>query len=110
MQQLANGITNLVQGIRNDDRQHRAERGERERVKEQVKTVKTCDGTVAAEVREYIEDVELSIPLLNGIQGGMIELVTKTVTGSLRKEVERFLAAQPVRLATPWDALRNHIS
>ena len=90
MQQLEVEITNLVQGIRNDDAQHRAERGEKERVKEQVKTVKACNGTVAAEVREYIEDIKLCIPLLQGIQGGMIEVVTKTVTGSLRMRQGQF--------------------
>ena len=106
---LANGISDLIQDIRADEATHRIERGQKEKVKEQVKAVKACDGTVAAEVREFLEDIELAIPLLQGIHGGIIDLVTKTVTGSLRKEVERFLSTQPNRLATPWNTLRNHI-
>ena len=53
-------------------------------------------------MREYIEDIELSIPVLNGIQGGIIELVTKTVTESLRRKI-------PSRAADKTSHAMEHI-
>ena len=110
LQALADGITGLVQDIRNDDAIHKASMSNKNKIGDQVKTIKPCDGSVAADVREYLEDIELSIPLLNGIPNATIEVVTRTVIGSLRKEVERFLATQPNRLGTPWNLLKEHIS
>ena len=109
LQALAHGITGLVQDIRNDDAIHKAAMHYKNKITDQAKTIKPCDGGIPADVREYLEDIELSIPILDGVPNGTIELVTRTVVGSLRKEVQRFLATQPNRLATNWNILRNHI-
>ena len=51
----------------------------------------------------------MTIPLINHIVGGVIDVAARTVSGSLKKEVERFLGAQPNRAQTPWVTLRDHI-
>ena len=47
MQELADGITNLVEGIRQDKQQHRQIEVRKTRVKEEIKDIKDCDGLIA---------------------------------------------------------------
>ena len=109
LQALADGISGLVQEIRTDEAAHRNEQRLKESLKEQLKGIRVCDGTIPTEVREWLEDIEVAIPLLNNVQHAAIKLATKSVSGSLKKEIERFLDTQPNRLGTPWNLLRDHV-
>jgi len=82
----------------------------RDRLRTITQSIRICDGNVPAEVREWIEEVEMArsvIPV--NVIGAMIQIATRTVAGPLKREVERFLQAQPNRMQTPWATLRDHI-
>jgi hypothetical protein len=64
---------------------------------------------VAADVREWIAEVELVIPQMGAAPGAVIEVAAGSARGPLHKEVERFLQNQPNRNGTPWNLLRDHI-
>ena len=78
-------------------------------VKEQTKRVTVCDGSSPTAVREWFAEVELSIPLVQHIAGAVIKVASGSVTGSLRKELERYLGLQPERDNTQWRQLRDHL-
>ena len=109
MQELADGITNLVEGIRQDKQQHRQVEVRKSRVKEEVKGIKDCDGLIAEEVREWIDSIDLALMVVGDIPGSVIKLITGSTSGSLRKEIERFLQQQPDRANTPWNVLKTLI-
>ena len=109
LQALANGISTLVEGIRADDREARRGQVRENRIKEQIKAISTCDGEVAEDVREWIESIEISLPLLKNIPSGAMKLVTRTISGALRKEVEGLLDTQHDRLTTQWTVVREHV-
>ena len=56
-------------------------------------------------MREWLDIVEILIPLVADIAAGPMTVVTRTITGLLKKEVKRFLSTQPHRLATAQRAL-----
>lgn len=76
-----------------------------------------CDGTSPAAIRTWLEEIELIIPQAEGNQGNrdtLLEVVTRTVTGSLRKEIERYIRQQAERhhverLRVPWIDVKNHV-
>ena len=106
MQELANGITNLVEGLRADKQQHRVVEARKTRVKEEKRGIKECDGLISEEVREWIDSVDLALQVVGDVPCSVIQIVTGTSTGSLRREIERFLQTQPNRNATPWNAIK----
>ena len=68
-------------------------------------------------MRTWLEEIELIIPL---VQGGrahrelLMQVVTQTVTGSLRRELERFIQRKcselnVTRYALAWERVRGHI-
>ena len=109
MQELADGITNLVQGIRQDKQQNRQFEVRKARVKEEIKGIKDCDGLIAEEVREWIDSIDLALMVVGDVPGSVIKLITGSTSGSLRKEIERFLQQQPDRVNTPWNVLKTLI-
>jgi hypothetical protein len=88
----------------------------RKDVKEQISRTRACDGSIAADVREWIAEVELSIPILGATPGAVLEIAAGSARGPLRKELERFIAAQIAaqpppaagRVAVQWQAVRDH--
>ena len=71
---------------------------QREQIRDLIRQTQTCDGSTTAAFNDSI-----------------IEIATKTVSGPLRLELERYIegviAANPVaKAAIPWADLRNHIS
>ena len=73
-----------------------------------------CDGSSSTTTRSWIEDVSLAFSRAG--QTVVIEIASSTVTGSLRKELERFLHEQiqsgeyDSRERVPWPTLRAHVS
>ena len=106
MQELADGITNLVKGIRQDMQHHRQIEVRKARVKEEVKDIKDCDGLIAEEVREWIDSIHLALMAVGDVPGSVIKLIIGSTSGSLRKEIERFLQQQSDRVNTPWNCLK----
>lgn len=83
-------------------------RGERRAILQQETTkIERCDGADPTLVRRWIKEVQLSLPRLDG--PSRIELVTASVYGALRMELEAFLNQQVDRDQTPWDDIRTHV-
>jgi hypothetical protein len=78
-------------------------------VKGLTKRITTCDGTVSAFVRDWLDTIEVSLPAAANIPQAAITMAAATVSGPLLREVERFLSTQPNRFTTPWNLLREHI-
>lgn len=96
------------------DRKTRHER-EREVQKQLIKQTTLVDGASPPQVRSWFREIDLTVPLTGG-GAATIDIATRTITGSLRLEVERWIAQQaqanpPVqRDAIPWEALKAHIA
>jgi hypothetical protein len=95
-------------------RQNAATHKRRRDVKEGlVKQTTCCDGSTTVAVRVWIKEINLAIRQL--APADIVELVTRTVTGPMRWEVERFIdqymGAQNVnRNAVPWREIEDHVS
>ncbi len=85
------------------------------KVKNLIKQTTRCDGSSPSLVREWMDEVSLSEALTGG-GADTIDIATRTITGSLRKDVERYIAAraqeQPPVLsnAIQWAALKAHVT
>jgi hypothetical protein len=89
--------------VREQRRDHEGDRG---RVKQLIDATTKVDGASAPALRQWFREVEMTIPLTGG--GALtIEIATRTITGSLRLETERWIVAQG-QLQPP--VLRNHIA
>jgi hypothetical protein len=71
----------------------------------QTKRVPACDGSTTKAVREWIREVEFTIPYSERT----VYIAARTAEGPLRREVERFLDSQPQRNAVTWAQLRAHV-
>ena len=78
-------------------------------IKEQIDSITKCDGLIAQEVRDWVDSITLSCGLVRDIDNHAMLLVTGTIRGPLRNEVERFLSLQTDRLPTPWPLVRDHV-
>jgi flagellar hook protein FlgE len=79
---------------------------ERQQAESQARRIPPCDGTNPAAVREWIQEVELTIPHTNRTN----QVAAYSATGRLRRELERYLSSQPDRNAVPWHTLAKHLS
>jgi len=112
----------LAQYITQDlnDRQIRLEREENERqarrrrqhqlddkseAKEQVNCVPPCDGSSPAAVRDWIREVQLTIPYTQYT----IYVAQRTARGMLRTELEYYLSSQRDRNAVTWAQVRQFV-
>ena len=109
LQNLAEGIAILVTGIRDDEQRHRDAQGVKRRIREQIDSITKCDGLIAQEVRDWVDSITLSCRLVRDIDNHALLLVTGTIRGPLRNEVERFLSLQQDRLRTAWPLVRDHV-
>ena len=106
---LADGIANLVREIRTDERLPRDAQGLKALIKEQIDSITMCDGHIAQDGRDWVDSITLSCRLVRDIPNHAMQLVTGTIRGPLRNEVERFLSLQQDSLPTPWPLVRDHI-
>ena len=97
---------------------HLAERTRiRELEKRLITQTSSCDGSSMTSVRQWIDEIEMIRPEAVGARAraqSLMAVVTQTISGSLRREVERFIvdyAGQHAidRLAVPWVDLRAHV-
>jgi hypothetical protein len=79
---------------------------ERQQAESQARRVPQCDGTDPAAVREWMREVELTIPYTNRTN----HVAAYSATGRLRRHLERFLSQQPDRNAVPWATLAKFLS
>ena len=71
----------------------------------QVKRLPTCDGSTPQLVRDWLREVELTVPYSTRT----VYIATQTARASLRWELEQFLEAQPNRDQVTWPQLKTHI-
>lgn len=110
-------VLNQIQTGLHDFQNDRVHRLHKESVQEQIRRTRECDGSLAADVREWVAEIELCVPLLGQVQGAVLEVAAGTARGPLRKEFERFVGNQVQlqgpggggRPAVPWQAVRDHL-
>ena len=92
-----------------EDRQERKRRQneaeQKAEAKEQAQCVPPCDGSSPKVVREWIREVQLTIPYTNRT----IYVAQKTARGLLRTELEYFLNSQPNRQLVTWFEVRQFL-
>ena len=92
------------------DRAQQAQRtAQREEIKKLIKRVRVCDGSTPHLVREWVEDVEMCLPYVNGDEASLKKIVEETIQGPLRRAYERFMSGQADRQAVTWAAIRTHV-
>ena len=72
--------------------------------------VETCDGSSQDGIRKWFEDVEMGMQYVG--KENTVRLCRRTVTGSFRRELEKFListnAAHPNKV--PWEEVKKHLT
>jgi hypothetical protein len=89
----------------------------RELERQLIKTTTICDGSSPQSVRDWINEIEIIRPQAQSNSArpeSLMIIVTQTITGSLRREIERFLITYCDRegcrrLRVPWPVVRDHI-
>ncbi len=81
-------------------------------VKELIRQTTQSDGTPMSSVRRWMRDIEIAFTQVG--QGHIIRIITATVTGSLRDEIERYIQTRlqddgMVRAGIPWADVRAHV-
>ena len=77
----------------------------RQQVESQAKRAPACDGNSTKSVREWIREVEFTIPYSNRT----VYIAARTAEGALRREIERYLEGEPNRNAVTWAQLLTHV-
>jgi len=85
------------------------ERELRERaIQREADRITKCDGLEPSRVRDWMKEVELAqVPRHDN--AFRIQVITSTVTGAFRRELENYLAQQPNRLNVAWPAIKGHL-
>ena len=79
---------------------------------DQTNCVVWCDGSSLSATRTWLQDIDLAFGRVG--HASIIEVISSTVTGPPRKEIERFIsevihADNVVRDAVPWAQVRAHV-
>lgn len=77
----------------------------RQEAEDQARRVPQCDGSSSKLVREWIMEIELTVPYTDQTT----YIASQKAQGPLRRELEHFLAQRPDRRAVPWKDLKDHI-
>ena len=77
-----------------------------------LKQTSFSDGSSDVSTRTWIDDIDLAFSRVG--EQTIINIITSSITGSLRKEVELFIREAMtvnniVREAVPWPAIRDHV-
>ena len=104
---------NYTLGLAQQEAERRHIPTQREQIRDLIRQTQTCDGSTTAAVRNWIREVMLAFNQVGA--DSVIEIATKTVSGPLRFELDRYIeglivANQVGRAAILWADLRNHIS
>lgn len=108
-----NQFQNLTQGLAELETERRAIQASREQIRDLIRQTQNCDGSTTAAVRNWIREVTLAFNQVGATH--VVEIASKTVSGPLRFELERYVegviaANQIARAAIPWPDIRDHIA
>ena len=70
-----------------------------------IRKIPGCDGGTTKSVREWIREVEYTIPY----SGQTVFIAAHSAEGPLRRELDRFLDTAPNRNAVTWQQLKLHL-
>ena len=106
-------LQNYTIGLAQQETERRAIQTTREQIRDLIRQTQTCDGSSTSAVRNWIREVTLAFNQVGA--ASIIEIASKTVSGPLRFELERFIegtiaANQIGRAAIPWPDLRDHLA
>ncbi len=112
LQQIQDSLEQLVAIQRDAQLRNAAEHRVESVIRNLTEQTSRCDGTPQQSVRRWVRDIEIVFVQVG--QAHIIRIVTSTVTGTLRDEVERFLELRQqndqVRQQVPWADIRAHVS
>ena len=86
-------------------RNSRAEDKARSKAEAQIKRVSPCTGTTPQSVREWIQEIDLTIHYSDQT----VYIASQTARDALRRELEFFLNGQPNRDNVTWAQLKLHL-
>ena len=95
----------LEQDDRERSRRAAKESNERQKAESQAKRINKCDGSTTKAVREWMQEVELTIPYTPRT----VFVAAHSAEGALRRELERHLDEALDRNTVTWAALREHL-
>ena len=78
---------------------------ERQAADQQARRIASCDGADSQAVRQWLQQVDLSIPYSRRT----VYIAAQSATGQLQVELEHFLSSQLDRTRTPWDTVKQYI-
>lgn len=96
--------TEQVQHLKAQAKQY-AESSGRAKAEAQAKRIKKCDGSSQKRLREWLREIQLSVPYAERT----VYVASLTAEGPLRLELEKFLSTQNDRAATTWDEVEVHL-
>ena len=103
----------FTEALADHERERRQAQANRETIKDLIKQTTTCDGSTQTLVRNWLREVTLALDQVGA--GHVIEIASKTVSGPLRYEIERYITTRMAadhlaRRAIPWNDLKAHVS
>ena len=104
-----NQFADLMAALNQWERSMKGEKAKQNVVATQSSRITKCDGVVQSAVREWLTEVELARPYCNQNYDILLEIAAATTTGSLRREVERFIHTPHPQGNMTWDLLKDHI-
>lgn len=113
MEDAVNAMRDGIIAQREGEEARRLQANRREVRQNAIRQTELADGSTIPGIRKWIQEIELASPVVGA--ANIIEVISQTVSGSLRKEVERFITAQGalvppvVRANVPWADLRAHV-
>lgn len=81
------------------------EQQEQQATSDQIRRVSDCDGACPNLLREWLKEVELTVPYTRRT----VYVAAQRAQGILRREIERFLGPAERRENATWEALKDHI-
>lgn len=100
-----NRIVALLDHATAENKVHNKDMKNRYDADAQSKKIARCDGTDESAVRDWIDEVKLTARYSNRT----VYIAAQSSTGSLKKEIERFLDTQPDANLVSWATLQTHL-
>ena len=69
-------------------------------------SIQKCDGELSTQIRNFLYDIDMIVPRFEGDHKAILKIVTKTSTGALAREIQRYVTDNH---DTNWQELKSHL-
>ena len=106
-------LQHLVQAILQQGAHRQQTQISRDSIRDLIKQTSVCGGTRTSAVRTWINEINLADNQVGDAY--VIQIITNTISSSLRFEIERFIddyvgANDTNRTSVPWPLVRDHVT